>query len=201
LSKQLADLISAHGYWIVAIIVAVESMGVPAPGETALVTAAIFAGTTHRLDIVWVILAAAVGAIVGDNIGYMLGRRFGYALLLRYGKLVRIDEKRIKLGQYLFRRHGGKVVFFGRFIALLRIFAGPLAGALRMQYRRFLAANVLGGICWAAGTTFAVYLLGIVAERWLQRFSWIGLIVALAAGLTIGAVVKRRTARLVEGDQ
>ena len=70
-----------------------------------------------------------------------------------------------------------------------------------MQYRRFLAANVLGGICWAAGTTFAVYLLGIVAERWLQRFSWIGLIVALAAGLTIGAVVKRRTARLVEGDQ
>ena len=92
MSKQLADLISAHGYWIVAIIVAVESMGVPAPGETALVTAAIFAGTTHRLDIVWVILAAAVGAIVGDNIGYMLGRRFGYSLLLRYGKLVRIDE-------------------------------------------------------------------------------------------------------------
>jgi membrane protein DedA with SNARE-associated domain len=91
-------------------------------------------------------------------------------------------------------------VFFGRFIALLRIFAGPLAGALRMHYRRFLAANVLGGICWAGGTTFAVYLLGIVAERWLQRFSWIGLAAAVVAGLTIGWVVRRRTARLIEGD-
>ena len=151
MSKQLADLISAHGYWIVAIIVAVESMGIPAPGETALVTAAIFAGTTHRLDIVWVILAAAVGAIVGDNIGYMLGRRFGYSLLLRYGKLVRIDEKRIKLGQYLFRRHGGKVVFFGRFIALLRAAAAVLAGTNCMDWRRFLFFNASGGVLWAAG--------------------------------------------------
>jgi membrane protein DedA with SNARE-associated domain len=88
-------------------------------------------------------------------------------------------------------------VFFGRFVALLRIFAGPLAGALRMQYRRFLGANVLGGICWAAGTTFAVYLLGIVAEQWLSRFSWIGLAVAVVVGLTIGYVIRRRTERLV----
>jgi len=198
LSKQLADLISAHGYWIVAIIVAVESMGIPAPGETALVTAAIFAGTTHRLDIVWVILAAAVGAIVGDNIGYMLGRRFGYALLLRYGKLVRIDEKRIKLGQYLFRRHGGKVVFFGRFIALLRIFAGPLAGALRMPYRRFLAANVLGALVWAGGTTFLVYSLGTLAEQWLQRFAWVGLAVAVVVGVLASRLMHHRIEQAVE---
>ena len=105
-----------------------------------------------------------------------------------------------RAAERLFARWGVLAVFFGRFIALLRIFAGPLAGALRMHYPRFLIANVLGGICWAAGTTFAVYLLGIVAERWLQRFSWIGLVVAVIAGLTIGAVVKRRTARLVEDE-
>ena len=128
LSNQLAELISAHGYWIVAIVVALESMGLPAPGETALVTAAIFAGTTQRLNIAWIIVAAAIGAIVGDNLGYLIGRRFGYSMLLRYGHLVRVDAKRIKLGQYLFARHGGKVVFFGRFIAVLRAIAAVLAG-------------------------------------------------------------------------
>jgi membrane protein DedA with SNARE-associated domain len=106
----------------------------------------------------------------------------------------------VAAAERLFARWGMLAVFFGRFIALLRIFAGPLAGALHMHYPRFLIANVLGGICWAAGTTFAVYFLGIVAERWLQRFSWIGLVVAVIAGLTIGAVVKRRTARLVEDE-
>ena len=106
----------------------------------------------------------------------------------------------VTAAERLFARWGVFAVFFGRFIALLRIFAGPLAGALRMQYPRFLAANVLGGICWAVGTTFAVYWLGIAAERWLQRFSWIGLVVAVIVGLTIGAVVKRRTARLVEDE-
>ena len=89
-------------------------------------------------------------------------------------------------------------VFFGRFIALLRIFAGPLAGALKMPYYKFLVANIAGGIVWAGGTTAAVYFLGVVAETWLKRFSWIGLVVALVAGLTIGWLVKRKTNRLAE---
>ena len=98
MSKELAELISAHGYWIVAVVVALESMGIPAPGETTLVTAAIFAGTTQRLNIASIIVAAAIGAIVGDNVGYLIGRRFGYSMLLRHGHLVRIDATRIKLG-------------------------------------------------------------------------------------------------------
>jgi membrane protein DedA with SNARE-associated domain len=135
ISNQLADLISAHGYWIVAVVVALESMGIPAPGETALVTAAIFAGTTQRLNIAWVIVAAAIGAIVGDNVGYVIGRRFGHSMLLRYGHLVRIDMKRIKLGQYLFARHGGKVVFFGRVGVFGARFSGASPGQSRIGVR------------------------------------------------------------------
>jgi membrane protein DedA with SNARE-associated domain len=184
LSHQLADLISAHGYWIVAVIVALESMGIPAPGETALVTAAIFAGTTARLDIAWVIVAAAIGAIAGDNVGYLVGRRFGYSLLLRYGRLARMDEGRIKLGQYLFARHGGKVVFFGRFIAVLRAAAAVLAGTNCMDWRRFLFFNASGGMVWAAAYGTAAYVLG---ER-IQRLHGIVAVFGIALAVIVCAV-------------
>jgi membrane protein DedA with SNARE-associated domain len=178
LANQLAQLIAAHGYWIVAVVVALESMGVPAPGETALVTAAIFAGTTQRLTIGWVVAAAAIGAIVGDNIGYAIGRRFGYSLLIRYGALVRIDTKRIKLGQYLFARHGGKVVFFGRFVALLRAVAAIMAGINCMPWRRFLFFNASGGVVWAAGYGTAAYAFGARVERLHGTVAWFGLTLA-----------------------
>jgi len=165
LSSQLASLIAAHGYWIVAAVVALESMGIPAPGETALVTAAIFAGTTHRLNIAFVIIAAAIGAIVGDNIGYFVGRRFGYRLLIKHGSLIRIHPGRLKLGQYLFARHGGKVVFFGRFVAVLRALAALLAGINDMDWRRFVFFNATGGIVWAGGYGMAAYLVGERIER------------------------------------
>ena len=141
--------------------------------------------------------------MIGDSIGYGIGHRYGMTLFDRLGSRFprHFGPSHVSAAERLFARWGVLAVFLGRFIALLRIFAGPLAGALRMHYRRFLGANVLGGLCWAAGTTFAVYLLGIVAERWLQRFSWIGLVVAVVAGLTISWVIRRRTARLVEGSE
>jgi membrane protein DedA with SNARE-associated domain len=189
-------------YLTVGLVVGVESLGVPLPGEIVLVSAALLS-SRHELDVspLWIAVAATTGAIVGDSIGYGVGRRYGMGLFAWAGrKLPRhFGPAHVSAAERLFARWGVFAVFFGRFVALLRIFAGPLAGALRMQYRRFLAANVLGGICWAAGTTFAVYLLGIVAERWLQRFSWIGLVVAVVAGLTISWVIRRRTARLIEG--
>ena len=191
-------------YLTVGLVVGVESLGVPLPGEIVLVSAALLS-SRHELDVspLWIAVAATTGAVVGDSIGYGIGRRYGMGLFAWAGrKLPRhFGPSHVSAAERLFARWGVFAVFFGRFVALLRIFAGPLAGALRMHYRRFLAANVLGGICWAAGTTFAVYLLGIVAERWLQRFSWIGLVVAVVAGLAIGWVVRRRTARLIEGDQ
>jgi membrane protein DedA with SNARE-associated domain len=187
-------------YLTVGLVVGVESLGVPLPGEIVLVSAALLS-SRHELAVspLWIAVAATTGAIVGDSIGYGIGRRYGMDLFSWAGRKMprHFGPSHVAAAERLFARWGVFAVFFGRFVALLRIFAGPLAGALRMHYRRFLAANVLGGICWAAGTTFAVYLLGIVAERWLQRFSWIGLAVALLGGLAVGLVVKRRTARLV----
>ena len=197
LSSHLADLISAHGYWIVAVVVALESMGIPAPGETALVTAAIFAGTTQRLNIAWVVVAAAIGAIVGDNIGYLIGRRFGHSMLLRYGYLARIDMKRIKLGQYLFARHGGKVVFFGRFIAVLRAVAAVLAGTNCMPWRRFLFFNASGGVVWAAAYGIGAYLFAERFQRVHGTVTYFGFALAGAACAAAFWWVRRHEAALV----
>jgi len=103
----------------------------------------------------------------------------------------------VALAEKLFNRWGVRAVFFGRFIALLRIFAGPLAGALKMSYPRFLVANVSGGICWAGGTTAAVYYAGEAAERWMSDFSWIALVVAVVCGITAAILLRERTSRAI----
>src|ERR1700730_9920276 len=105
-------LIQAYGLWALFLVVMLESMGVPMPGETALVTNALYAGATHQIDIVSVVLVAAAAAVIGDNIGYLIGRWIGVRLLARYGRYIRLDEARLKVGQYLFLRHGGKIGFF-----------------------------------------------------------------------------------------
>jgi membrane protein DedA with SNARE-associated domain len=185
------NLVASHGYWVLATVVALESMGIPMPGETMLVTAAIYAGTTHRLNIGLVIAAAALGAIVGDNVGYWLGREFGYRLLLRYGPLLRINTPRIKLGQYLFYRHGGKVVFFGRFIAILRAIAALLAGTNRMPWWRFLFFNATGGIVWAAGFGMAAYGAGEYVVRLKGHLAVAGLVLAVAGAVVAFGFVRR----------
>jgi membrane protein DedA with SNARE-associated domain len=145
-------------------------------------------------------VGAITGAIVGDSIGYAIGRRYGRPLFVRLGARFpkHFGPGHVAFAEHVFQRHGVYAVFFGRFIALLRILAGPLAGALRMAYPRFLVANVCGGIAWAGGTTAAVYLLWVAAEVWLKRFSWAGLTVAVVVGLAIGFLVKRRTSRMAE---
>src|ERR1700723_3441495 len=141
---HLHDFISTYGYFAVFVIVGLESAGVPMPGETALVSAAIFAGQ-GALDIKWVIACAAAAAILGDNAGYWVGREFGFPIVLKYGRYLRLDEPRLKLGQYLFQRQGGKIVFFGRFVGVLRAFAALLAGINRLAWPRFLGFNAAGG--------------------------------------------------------
>lgn len=180
-----SDLIAAHGYSVVAIIVALESMGLPVPGETGLVSAAIFAATTHRLNIWIVIAVATVGAIAGSTIGYAVGRTLGHRFLIKHGALLHMDARRIKLGQYLFKRHGGKVVFFGRFVAVLRALASILAGVNYMDPRRFFFFNTVGAVAWALVFGLAAYSLGHELER-LRRSAAIGLtalaLVAVAGG-------------------
>jgi membrane protein DedA with SNARE-associated domain len=158
-------LLAAYGYWTVVLMVGLESLGIPMPGETALITASIYAGATHNLSILLVVLAAISGAIAGDNVGFAIGHWGGYRLLVRYGKYVRLNEARIKLGHYVFLRHGGKVVFFGRFVSVLRTYAALLAGTTRMPWWRFLAFNAAGGIVWACIYGLGAYFLGAQLVR------------------------------------
>lgn len=180
-------------------MVALESMGVPAPGETTLVTAALYAGTTGRLDIAGVVVAAAVGAIVGDNAGYWIGRELGYRWLVRHGRLIRVTSRRLKLGQYLFRRHGGKVVFFGRFVAVLRALAAFLAGASCMGWRRFLVFNAAGGIVWAVVYGLGAYELGQRAASLVRPVGRV-LVAGAAAAAVVGVLFVRKHEQRLEDE-
>lgn len=145
--------------------------------------------------------AGAAGAVVGDTIGYAVGRRYGTGLLVRMGSRFpkHLGPAQLSLAQKVFDRWGVWAVLFGRFVALLRILAGPLAGTMRMRYAAFLAANATGAVLWAGGTVTAITLLGIVAETWLRRFSWIGLVVAVLAGFLITRWVRHRVEHVTEG--
>jgi len=164
-ANHLLTLLAAYGYWAVLGLVAVESMGFPLPGESMLLLAATYAGTTHHLRIGLLIAAAAAGAVLGDNLGYAAGRIGGHRLLQRYGSRLGLDTERLRLGEYLFRRHGGKAVFFGRFVAFLRVWAAFLAGSYRMPWRRFSLCNLAGGTLWAALMGTAGYVFGATALR------------------------------------
>jgi len=191
------DLIQAYGLWVLFIVVTLESMGVPMPGETALVTTALYAGSTHQIDIISVVLVAATGAIIGDNIGYLIGRSIQLRLLVRYGRYIRLDQPRLKVGQYLFRRHGGKIVFFGRFVAFLRTFAAVLAGANRMPWPHFLLMNALGGLCWASIFGGGAFLFGEQIARVAGPVSFLLLVVAIGL-VAAGIVFFRRHERELE---
>jgi membrane protein DedA with SNARE-associated domain len=190
-SHDLAHLIHVYGYWIVALVIGLESMGLPLPGETTLIVASIYSARSHDTHI-WLVIAAAIcGAVIGDNVGYWLGREFGYRLLLRYGRYIMISDARIKLGEYLFRRHGGKVVFFGRFIAVLRALAAFLAGVNRMPWDRFVIFNIAGGAVWATTFGLAAYYFGKEVERVGKEVGLV-LIVLAAIAIGIGLILLRR---------
>jgi membrane protein DedA with SNARE-associated domain len=157
--------LESYGYLVVFLLVMLESIGLPVPGETALVAAALYAGSTHKLEIWAIIAVAAAAAIIGDNIGFSIGRYGGTKLLLRYGHKVHLDEGRIKIGIWLFRRHGGKVVFWGRFVSILRTWAAFLAGANQMEWGRFLVFNAAGGIAWATVYGVVYYVFGVTLSK------------------------------------
>jgi membrane protein DedA with SNARE-associated domain len=195
-ARNLDTVLATYGYLAVFFFVGIESLGIPVPGETMLVTAAIYAGTTGRLSIFWVIVASSAGAILGDNIGYVIGRTGGYRLLKRYGRYIRLEENRLRLGQYLFHKHGPKVVFFGRFVSVLRIFAAFLAGVNHMHWRRFLIFNAAGGIIWSTIYGVAAYLLG---QQLLRLSGPVDAALAVAGVIVIIAVIvflRRNEARL-----
>jgi membrane protein DedA with SNARE-associated domain len=190
-------LIETGGPWLVGLFTALEAMGIPTPAESLLIACGAYAGTTGRLDITVVVVAAAVGAIVGDNIGFAVGRTLGVRALRRWGPRVGLTEDRLLLGTYLFRRHGAKVVILGRFVVLLRTFASLLAGANAMEWPRFLVANAVGGIAWAGLYGFGSYLLGSGARHIAGP---LGIALAVVAAAAIAAAVlyvRRHEQRLI----
>jgi membrane protein DedA with SNARE-associated domain len=182
--SHLQPLVAQHGYWVVFLIVMFESAGIPLPGETVLVLASIYAGATADLTITFVITCAAAGAILGDNLGFWVGRTWGLNFVLRYGKLIHLPEKRLRLGQHLFAKHGAKIVFFGRFIAFLRIFAALLAGVNKYKWPPFLFYNAAGGIIWAMVFGIGAYLFGESIHRVSGPLG-----VAALGGVVIGVIL------------
>jgi membrane protein DedA with SNARE-associated domain len=192
------NLFEQYGYVAVFLGILLESTGLPLPGESPMIAAALYAAGTHRLDIQVLVPLAAAGAICGDQIGYFLGRWIGYRLLARWGRNVGLSDERLELGRFLFRKYGAGVVFLGRFVAFLRTFAALLAGANRMPWHNFLIWNALGGIGWTALYGFGAYGLGDAAKR-IRGPMGIGL--AVVGGLALLAIVvfvHRNERRLIE---
>ncbi|WP_326714129.1 DedA family protein [Streptomyces sp. NBC_01474] len=181
-------------YALVAGVIGLESLGIPLPGEIVLVSAALLSSQQGDVNPIILGACASAGAVVGDSIGYAIGRKGGRPLLAWLGnKFPRhFGEAHVATAERSFEKWGMWAVFFGRFVALLRIFAGPLAGVLHMPYWKFLIANFLGGVIWAGGTTAVVYYIGVVAEDWLKRFSYYGLAAAVLIGLASMLIVRRK---------
>lgn len=180
------------GYPALGLLVGAESTGIPVPGETALIAAALLA-RHGSLSLPLVIATAAAGAIVGDNIGYAIGRKGGRALLLRPGPLLDHRRRILEKGEPFYARHGSKAVFLGRWVALLRIAAAWLAGINRMSWPAFALWNALGGIAWSASVALAAYLLGRIAEKIIKDVGLAGVAVVLI--IVVLLIVWRRLRR------
>jgi membrane protein DedA with SNARE-associated domain len=194
---NVTHLIATYGYLAVFLLVGLESLGIPLPGETALIAAGVYAGHTHRLSVVVIWLVATLGAVLGDNIGYLLGGKVGYRLVRRYGHKLRIDEAKLKVGRYAFDRYGARVVLLGRFVSVLRTYAAFLAGTNRMRWQVFLAANAAGGVVWAAIYAFSSYYTGSAAQR-LSSMNVVLLAVALVLVVVAFLALRRKTNQLIE---
>jgi membrane protein DedA with SNARE-associated domain len=184
---MIAHLVQSYGYYAVFALIVLESLGIPLPGESALIAAALYAGTTHHLNIAALAAVAATAAVIGDNAGYWIGKTGGRRLAERYGRYVRLTRTRLKVGRYLFARHGVTVVFFGRFVAVLRTYAAFLAGLSRMRWSRFLLANAAGGVLWSGIYAFGAYALGSAASSIGATITIVGL--AVTGVLTAATIV------------
>ncbi len=160
----LIQLLHEYGNIVLGVVVGLECVGLPLPGETLLIAAGIIAGTTQHLNIFMVVVSAALGAIVGQLGGYWIGWSIGFRLLRRYGRYIWLNDRRMAYGRALFRKHGEKVVVVSRFVVLLRTLAGLLAGANHMAFGRFMIANIAGSVAWSALYGVGAYMLGHAAK-------------------------------------
>lgn len=181
----LRDAVVQYGYWAVAAALLLENAGVPAPGETILLLASFLACSQHDLRISWIIIVATIAATIGDNLGFALGYYGGRPLLRRYQSLFRIQAASLARGERLFAKYGASTVFFARFVFGMRIVAGPLAGVLKMPWRRFLLFNFLGAAVWVSVISAVGYLFGQHWQRLEQDVKQFDLAVGIAALLVL----------------
>ena len=193
----LEHMIQHYGYGVVGLIICLEAMGLPLPGESLLIATAIYAATTHKIAIEWIVISAAIGAIMGDNFGYLIGQRLGRPALEKYGPKIYLTVERQRLGQYLFLKYGGVVVFFARFVAFMRTFAALLAGANHMPWGRFLLWNALGGIAWTHLYGITAYYLGDQAHKLAGPFGLVVGTTAAIAGVFAFRFLKKNERRLI----
>ena len=195
----MASLVADYGLFLLFVLIAMESAGVPLPGETALVTAGVLA-SRGDMDIVAVIAVAATAAIVGDNVGYWAGRLGGRKLLQRWGPLERHASRVLPWSERFFARHGPKTIFLGRFIAVLRVTAAWLAGISKMHWWLFFAWNAAGGICWAIAVGLVAYYAGHAAADAIGHYGFYGAagVVVVVALVVIGMRLWRK--RMLEGE-
>lgn len=180
----MTHLLLTQGLVILFVLVAVESAGVPLPGETALITAAILAQRGHY-SLLSVIAVAAAAAIVGDNVGYWIARSGGRKLLRKWGPVSRYADRALPPAERFFEKHGSKAVFFGRFVAVLRITAAWLAGLSRMPWWKFLLWNAAGGIIWAVTVSLVAYEFGHAAAAAISRYGLLGAGAIVVIGLIV----------------
>jgi membrane protein DedA with SNARE-associated domain len=197
----MTKLLLDYGLVLLFLLVAIESAGVPLPGEAALITAAVLARPEHHhYSLFWVIVVAASAAIIGDNAGYWLGRVGGRKLIERWEFTRRYAEKALPPSERFFERHGAKTVFFGRFIALLRVTAAWLAGLSRMHWWEFAAWNAAGGIVWATGVSLLAYWAGKAAADAVGRYGLYGALAVIVLGALGFLALRLWRKRIVEGS-
>ncbi len=196
----MIHLVEDYGLVILFLLVAMESSGIPLPGETALITAGVLASQGH-FAIEWVIVIAAAGAIIGDNIGYWIGREGGTRLLARWAFTRRFRDRFLPPAERFFQRHGGKTIFIARFVAVLRVAGAWIAGISKMPWRRFLFWNAAGGICWAILVGLISYYLGHAAADAIQRWGLIGGGIAAAIAIVLFLGMHYLTKRVAEEDK
>ena len=191
MSDILTDLLARYGYALVAAFLFIEAIGIPVPGETAMVTAGAFAGR-GTLSIIGVILAGCVGTIAGGAAGYWIGVRGGPPIIARYGRVLRLDSGRLERAHTFFMRHGAKTVLLGRFVAFVRSYLGIFAGVSRMPARRFAAYNALGGTLWTLTFGACGYFFGRNLPRLTRDLGRVSLLFALLVALVVGVVFSWR---------
>jgi len=199
---RLVEILSSLGYFSVFLLIMLESLGLPLPGETVLVGAAIYAGQTHQLDIILIVFAAASGGALGGTIGFWLGRIFGPNLTEKYGPYIGLTPRRIVLGEYLFKKWGGLIILFGRFVALLRVLAAILAGLNHFDPMRFFIFNAAGALLWSIIFGCGGYFFGSAIHQIAGPVGWVILIAVMIGGFFIYRYLKQNEARLMrEAEQ